>query len=107
MIQGSGVRVWLLIVLVPGFGCGVWLLSGCSQASRPGAPGACVASDCAGTCSFRVDGAVRAGQVGAGAAVSLACRESLVARWPAGMTLAGFWLRAVRSLRAWSLPLRR
>src|ERR1039458_9140150 len=78
MIQGSGVRVWLLIVLVPGFGCGVWLLSGCSQASRPGAPGACVASDCAGTCSFRVDGAVRAGQVGAGAAVSLACRESLV-----------------------------
>src|ERR1035438_7375126 len=43
--QGSGLddsgvrRVWLLIVLVPGFGFGVWLLLACSRASQPGAPG--------------------------------------------------------------------
>ncbi len=39
-LDDSGVgRVWLLIVLVPGFGCGVWLLLACSQASRPDAAG--------------------------------------------------------------------
>ena len=70
-LDDSGVgRAWLLIVLVPGFGCGVWLLLGCSQASRPGVPGACAGSDCAGTCSFPVVVADGAGQVGSGMACS-------------------------------------
>ena len=62
-------EVRLLIVLLPGFGCGVCLLSGrsCGVARcarvRTG-------SDRAGVVSFRVAGVVGAGQAGAGRAQS-------------------------------------
>jgi hypothetical protein len=100
-LDDSGVgRAWLLIVLVPGFGCGVWLLLGCSQASRPGVPGACAGSDCAGTCSFPVVVADGAGQVGSGMACSR-CQQVRNASFQgqSGLIFRIRW-RAWRTMRA-------
>jgi DMSO/TMAO reductase YedYZ molybdopterin-dependent catalytic subunit len=57
--------VWLLIVLVPGFGSGVWLLSEWRRQVLPGVPGCAPAPTAPGRFSFRVDGMFRAGQAGA------------------------------------------
>lgn len=58
----------LLIVLVPGFGSGVGLLSPVGQVVVARGARVCTGSDRAGRSSFRVDGAVRAGHAGAGRA---------------------------------------
>ena len=62
--------VWLLIVLVPGFGSSVWLLSERRRQVLPGVPGCAPAPTAPGRFSFRVDGMFRAGQAGAGMAHS-------------------------------------
>ena len=63
-------EVRLLIVLVPGFGSVVCLLSGDGRAVLPGVPGYAPAPTAPGGASFRVAGLVRAGQAGAGRAQS-------------------------------------
>jgi len=62
--------VLLLIVVLPGFGRGVWLLRGCGQVAQPDVPRVRTGSDRAGGASFRVGWMVRAGQAGAGRAQS-------------------------------------
>ena len=58
-LDDSGVgRVWLLIVLVPGFGHCVLLPFGCSQAPRPGALGAASAPTVPGRAPFVSQGRI-------------------------------------------------
>jgi hypothetical protein len=63
-------EVGLLIVLVPGFGCGVCLAGGGGRVVVPGVPGCAPAPTAPGCASFRVAGVVCAGQAGAGRAQS-------------------------------------
>jgi hypothetical protein len=63
-------EVRLLIVLMPGFGCGVRLVSAGGCAVVPGVPGCAPAPTAPGSCSFRVAGTTDAGQAGAGRAQS-------------------------------------
>ncbi len=66
----SAPEVPLLVVLVPGFGSVVCLVSGDGRAVVPGGARVRTGSDRAGQASFRVAGMVRAGQAGAGRAHS-------------------------------------
>jgi hypothetical protein len=63
-------EVRLLIVLVPGFGCGVCLAVGAGRPVVPGVPGCAPAPTAPGWSSFRAAGAVCAGQAGADRAQS-------------------------------------
>jgi hypothetical protein len=93
-------RVWLLFVLVPVFDLHVLLASGGRQARVPGVPGSAPAPTVPGCSSFRVDGVVRAGQVGAGSAQSR-CQQVMKAVFQGqpGLILR-ILLRAWRTSRA-------
>src|SRR5205823_2584706 len=66
----SGPEDRLLIVSVPGFGCGVCLVSAGRRVVPPGVPGLAPAPTAPGLASFRVAGVIGAGQAGAGRAHS-------------------------------------
>ena len=66
----SVLEVRLLIVLLPGFGCDVWLAAGAGRAVVPGVPGCAPAPTAPGRSSSRAAGMVCAGQAGAGRAQS-------------------------------------
>jgi hypothetical protein len=63
-------EVRLLIVRVPGFGCGVWLTGAGGRTVVPGVPGYAPAPTAPGCASSRIAGVVRAGHTGAGRAQS-------------------------------------